>query len=547
MRMLLPALVCWLLAWSSLHGDDIDRTYPLGPQLRVLAQDVDSPTYREWVLKKMLATDLAAEWQREATEDNAEAFLAQHGGKEKVLADAALKRAYERRLQIRERFRDLMRQGFKRHNAAAPFDRGQQAEPAGTLTKVPAGPKVAISAVLPAADAGKFWPRFRGPSGQGLTGLKSLPVTWSKDSDNIVWRVRVPGQGNSSPITWADRIFLTSAGEGGKDRFVHCLNKEDGKLLWSRRVPERPTETGVRDKNGYASATPVTDGERVIAFLGTCGLVCYDFKGNLKWQYDDFRVATTHGTGSSPVLYKDSVILVQDQNRAASIFLAVDKRTGKLLWKQSRDRAMTWSTPVVLRVGTRDELIFAGAEHVKGYDPNTGRELWALKGPTYEVVPAVVFGEGLIYSASGRNGPTLALRPGRGTRASGSGDVTETHLAWRAVRGGPHVPAPIYLDGRLYTVNDFGIATCLDAATGRLMWQERLADRFSASPIEAGGLLYFPAESGVTYVLRAAERFEVVAQNDLGSPILASPAVVDGKLLLRTQEELVCIGPKQKR
>src|SRR5205807_2172782 len=272
----------------------------------------------------------------------------------------------------------------------------------------PAGPKVAISAVLPAADAGKFWPRFRGPSGQGLTGLKSLPVAWSKDSDNIVWRVRVPGQGNSSPITWGDRIFLTSAGEGGKDRFVHCLSKEDGKLLWSRTVPERPTEPSVRDKNGYASATPVTDGERVIAFLGTCGLVCYDFKGNLKWQFDDFRVATTHGTGSR----------------------------------------------------------------------------------------AVVFGNGLIYSASGRNGPTIALRPG------GSGDVTETHLAWRAVRGGPHVPAPIYLDGRLYTVNDFGVVTCHDAATGRLIWQQRLADRFSASPIEAGGLLYFPAESGITYVLK---------------------------------------------
>src|SRR4051794_11466767 len=221
MRLLLPLLVC-LFASSSLRGEAIDRKYPLGPQLCVLAQDIDSPTYREWVLKKMLVTDLAAEWQREATEDNAEAFLAQHGGKEKVLADAELKRAYERRLQIRERFRDLMRQGYKRYNAAAPFDRGQKAEPAGTLTKVPAGPKAAIAAVLPAADAGRYWPRFRGPSGQGLTGLKSLPVTWSKDSDNIVWRTRVPGQGNSSPITWGDRIFLTSAGEGGKDRFVHC-------------------------------------------------------------------------------------------------------------------------------------------------------------------------------------------------------------------------------------------------------------------------------------------------------------------------------------
>src|SRR5262249_34762698 len=163
--------------------------------------------------------------------------------------------------------------------------------------------------------------------------------------------------------------------------------------------------------------------------------------------------------------------------------------------------AMGWSTPLVIRVGGRDELLFAGAETVKGYDPATGAELWSLSGPTYEVIPTVVVGPDLVYCASGRNGPTLALRPG------GSGDVPETHLAWRAVRYGPHVPSPIVVGGRLYTVNDTGIASCLDAATGKLIWVERLPDRFSASPVEAGGLLYFPGESGVTYVLRAADKF----------------------------------------
>src|SRR5262245_29572132 len=332
MRTSLLPLACCLLGWSPLRADEIDKKYPLGPQVRVLAQDAESPSYRELVLKKMLITDLAAEWQREATEDNPESFLAQHGGKTKVLADPDLKRAYKRRVQIRDRFRDLMRQGFKRHNAAAPFDRGQKAEPAGTVTKVPAGPKLAISAVLPAAGAEKQWPRFRGPSGQGLTGLKSLPVTWSKDSNNILWRAKMPGQGNSTPIVWGDHIFLTSANEDGNERFLHCFRKSDGKVLWSRKVPARPTETSVRDKNGYATSTPVTDGERVIAFLGSCGLVCYDFKGELQWQYDEFRISTTHGSGSSPVLYRDSVILMQDQNRSPSIFLALDKRTGKLLW-----------------------------------------------------------------------------------------------------------------------------------------------------------------------------------------------------------------------
>jgi hypothetical protein len=294
----------------------------------------------------------------------------------------------------------------------------------------------------------------------------------------------------------------------------------------------------VRDKNGFASATPVTDGERVTAFLGSCGLVCYDFDGKLVWHYDAMKFDTTHGTGSSPVLYRDLVIFVHDQNRTDSIAVALDKQTGEVRWQTQRKRAMTWSTPVVVRVGDHDELIFAGGETVKGYDPMTGKELWSLSGPTHEVIPVIVVGDSLIFSASGRNGPTIGLRPG------GSGDVTETHFAWRTVRGGPHVPSPILVGGRLYTVNDTGIATCLDAATGQLVWQDRIRDRFSASPIEAGGLMYFASETGITYVLRAGDKMDIVAENDFGTPILASPAVAGGRIILRTQGELVAIGPE---
>jgi outer membrane protein assembly factor BamB len=175
---------------------------------------------------------------------------------------------------------------------------------------------------------------------------------------------------------------------------------------------------------------------------------------------------------------------------------------------------------------------------VRGYDPASGKELWSLKGPTQEVIPAIVVGKELIYSASGRNGPTLALRPG------GAGDVTATHLAWRAVRGGPHVPTPAYTKGRLYTANDTGIFSCLDAVTGKLIYQERISDRFAASPIVAGDLLFFPSETGTTYVIRAGDTLEVIARNDLGAPILASPAVVDGRIYLRTDRELVCIGSR---
>ncbi len=197
---------------------------------------------------------------------------------------------------------------------------------------------------------------------------------------------------------------------------------------------------------------------------------------------------------------------------------------------------MTWTTPVVVHVGGHDELVIAGAESVRGYNPATGKERWSLRGPTREVIPAIVIGKDLLYSASGRNGPTLGLRPG------GKGDVTATHLVWRAVRGGPHVPTPALVHGRLYTANDTGIVSCLDAATGKLIYLERLDDQFSASPVVVGDLLYFPAESGITYVVRAGNRLDVVAANDLGAPILASPAVVDGRLYLRTAEGLVCIG-----
>jgi outer membrane protein assembly factor BamB len=533
-----PALLLALCLASSavLGADDIDQKYPLGPQLKVLAEDVKSDSYRKLVTEKMLSTDLAAEWQRVATEDNAEGFLEKHGGKDMVLADPDLKRAYQRRVGIREQFLALMRDGYKRYKQVPPFDKGARAEPAGTVTRQGAAGKAELAVVPPAPDAERHWPRFRGPSGQGLTGKSGLPVRWDKDGTGIAWRVKVPGHGNSSPVVWGDRIFLTSADAKGQERSVLCYGRADGRLLWERKVPPRTPEPGVRDKNGYASATPVTDGERVVAFLGSCGLVCYDFDGNLQWHYDKLRFRTTHGTGSSPLLYRDRVFFIQEQNQADTVFVALDKRTGQLLWERPRAKAMGWSTPVVVHVGDHDELLFAGGETIKGYDPATGKELWSLSGPTHEVIPAVVVGKDLVYCASGRNGPTLALRLG------GSGDVTATHLAWRAVRYGPHVPSPILVGGRLYTVNDTGIASCLDAATGKLIWVERISDRFSASPVEAGGLLYFPSESGITYVLRAADKFEVVAKNDLGAGILASPAVVDHQLLLRTQEELVCIG-----
>jgi outer membrane protein assembly factor BamB len=512
--------------------------YPLDDQLRILAEDIESANYRALITEKMLATDLAAEWQRVATADNPESFLAKHGGKDKVLADLDLRQAYEERVQIRNRFLDLMREGYKRYKQTPPFDKGETAELAGTMTKAAAGKAIYLAPVPPAPGSENNWPRFRGPTGQGLTRASSLPTEWDSSGTNIVWQTPVPGEGNSSPIIWDNRIFVTSSTADGTERFVHCFDRRDGRQLWTQSAPKQPPETGVRDKNGYASATPVTDGQRVVAFFGTCGLVCLDLDGNRLWSYNNFKVSTGHGPGSSPIIYNDLVILAQDQNQADSIFIALDKQSGELRWQSSRPRAMTWSSPIIVKVGDHDELIVSGGKSVKGYEPTTGRELWSLTGPTEEVIPTVAVGPTMLFSASGRNGPTIALRPG------GSGDVTETHLAWRTVRGGPHVPSLILVRDRIFVVNDTGIASCMDAATGKMVWQQRIRDTFSASPVEAGGLVYFPSESGVTYILRAADKFEIVATNDLMSPILASPAVCDSQLFLRTKSDLFCIGEK---
>jgi outer membrane protein assembly factor BamB len=528
-------LACLLLG-TALWADEIDAKYPLDPVLKVLSEDVKNPKYRQLVLEKMLSTDLASEWQRVETADNPESFLKKHGGKETVLADPDLKRAYDRRVQIRTDFLDLMREGYKNHKQAAPFDKGAKAEISGTTIRNTSGSTLALTTIFPATGAEANWPCFRGPSQQGHISQKELVTKWDKEGTNILWRTTVPGAGNSSPVVWRDRVFLTSASEMGKERFVHCFARKDGRLLWSVKAPERPPEPGVRDKNGFASATPVVDGERVISFLGSCGLVCHDFEGKLLWHYADMTFKTTHGTGSSPILYKDLVILVQDQNQTESVCLALNKKTGQKVWQNKRPRAMTWSTPVLVRVGDRDELIFAGAETVKGYEPATGKELWTFRGPTSEVVPMIVVGKHLIYSASGRNGPTIALRPG------GEGDITEKALVWRSVRNGPHVPSPILVGGHLYTFNDLGVATCLDAETGDLVWQQRINDRFSASPIATDDLIYVPGESGITYVIRPGKKLDVISRNDLGVPILASLAVVDNQILLRTQTELVCIG-----
>jgi len=306
-------------------------------------------------------------------------------------------------------------------------------------------------------EARKFWPQWRGPSGQGRVEGSGFPDRWS-DTENVRWKVEVPGRGQSSPIVRKDRIFLTTS-YGGERRTVLCFRRDDGKLLWEAAAPPPDSIEHVQRKNSYATATPATDGERVYALFGNTGLIAVDFNGKQVWHYGFGATSNYHGPGGSPLLYRDRVILYQDQGqslgrsqspgqRAGSFVAAIDAKTGRQLWKTPRQEGVGWGTPITIRAGGRDEIIVSSQNAVRAYDPDTGRELWSARGNTMEVIPTPAVGHGLVFCPSGRAGPTLAIRPG------GSGDVTATHIAWQTPRGSPFVPSPLVYGDHLYLVND---------------------------------------------------------------------------------------------
>ena len=388
-------------------------------------------------------------------------------------------------------------------------------------------------------EAAQYWSRWRGPSGQGLTAATGYPDTWSA-TQNVAWKVPVAGRGNSSPIVWADRIFVTTAYDGGRRVSVLAFRRSDGGRLWEGFAPTGRTDNYSHYKNGQASATPATDGQRVYAYFGSRGLVAFDMNGKLVWHRDLGEIDAYHGTAGSPLLYKDRLILYQDQGRGSFIG-AFDTRTGQPLWRTNRDASVGWGTPIAIRVADHDEIIVSGETKVQAYDPDTGRELWRCGGNMWEVIPTPVVGYGMVFCSSGRAGPTLAIRPG------GKGDVTRSNLVWSSPRGSPFVPSPILYGEYIYMVNDMAsIVTCLEATTGRTMWQGRLGvaqrEGFSASPVAVDGKVFFTNDDGETFVLRAGPKFEIVNVNRIGESTLASPALVDGRWYIRTDRNLMAIG-----
>ncbi|MSQ93900.1 MAG: hypothetical protein EXR98_05005 [Gemmataceae bacterium] len=384
------------------------------------------------------------------------------------------------------------------------------------------------------------WPAWRGPERSGHTKETGLPTQWSAKS--VVWKTALPGQGQSSPVVWGDRIFLTAALDKGKKRIVFCVDRTKGNILWQEVAWEGVPEPS-HPMNGWASATCATDGERVIAFFGKGGLHCFSVDGKKLWSRDLGAFPGPWGTSACPLIVGDNVVQNCDSTKGSHL-LAVDKRTGKDVWKTPRpdyDKG-GWSSPILVDAGTRKEIILNGEREVIGYDPETGKQLWTCKSFAGRGEPTVTPGIGNVYVINGISGDIYSVKLG------GSGNVTKSHMIWhtpRKVRRDE--PSPI-LVGKYLVVSDMdGIVTCYDSNTGTPLWKERLRGReFTASPIAAGGLVYFLDDAGVTTVLEPGPTFKLIAENSVGAAsseiFRASLTPAHGQILARSQTHLYCIG-----
>jgi outer membrane protein assembly factor BamB len=382
------------------------------------------------------------------------------------------------------------------------------------------------------------WPEWRGPRTDGTSLESNIPTTWSS-TQNIRWKTEIPGKGHSSPIVWNDRIFLTTCIENSLDRQLLCLDRASGTILWTRTVLKAPLEQK-HNLNSYSSATPATDGKYIwVAFFErpVIQLVCYDFDGREIWRKSPGEFHSVHGFCSSPVLYKNMVILNCDQDAPADI-VAYDRASGNEIWRAPRpNQTRSYCTPLIRTLAGREQLMLSGTKCVASYDANTGKELWRIDGPTEQFVASLVETKGIVFLTGGF--PTFHLL---GIDPSGSGNVTHTKVLWHDHRGASYVPSPIAAGDYFFVVSDDGIASCWEARSGKQMWKHRLGAHHSASPVSAGGNLYFTSDDGDTYVFAASPEFHLLSTNPISEQVRASPAISAGDIFLRGDRHLFCIG-----
>lgn len=403
-----------------------------------------------------------------------------------------------------------------------------------------------VSTVARAED----WPRFRGPTGQGVSTEQKVPTEWAADK-NVAWKTPIPGEGWSSPIVWGDRVFVTCATDAGRSCHVICLNASNGQIVWDREVFQQELRRK-EGKNSYATPTPVTDGERVYAFFGSGSAAAVDFDGKVVWTNTDNVFYSQHGFGASPILYRDLLIMPFDGSNPGDdkligwkkawdggFIVALDTKTGKQRWKAKRGLSrLAHVTPMIAHVGDRDQLLSGAGDVVQGFDPDTGERIWSVHSQGEGVTPSLVLGDGVVYSSSGFEAETIrAIRLDPAAR----GDVTKTHIAWEQKRAVPTQPSFVHHDGLLYSIKENGIALCMDGKTGEVIWQERLEGSYSASPVVAAARIYYLAENGDTTVIEAGRAFKQIAMNSLEGQCQASPAISKGRILIRSDKHLFCI------
>ncbi|MHC4403233.1 MAG: outer membrane protein assembly factor BamB family protein [Planctomycetota bacterium] len=403
------------------------------------------------------------------------------------------------------------------------------------------------------------WPRFRGPTGQGVSSETNLPLHWSPTS-NLVWKTAIPGIGWSSPIVWDDRVFLTSTTEDGVSCRVFCVDRSSGQTVWNREVFRQVPQHKER-KNSHATPTPVTDGERVYVVFSSGGIAALNFDGSVAWTYRGVKFYSRHGLGASPIVHKNLFIMPFDgSNRVAeagrwpnntdeeklgwripwdkAFILALHVKTGKRVWTAKRGMSrVAHVTPNILEVDGKTQLVSIAGDAIQGFDPETGARIWSVYSEGEGVTSGFAVGDGLIFSASGYTDHVL-----RAVRTGGKGEVTESHVVWEARRGVPSQSSLLYVKPHLYGVSDGGVATCYQGANGKIVGQNRIGGKHCASPVLADGHIYFLSESGETVIMKAGPQLEIIARNTIQARCQASIAVSQGRLFIRSDRYLFCIG-----
>ncbi len=411
--------------------------------------------------------------------------------------------------------------------------------------------------IMTSARAGN-WPAWRGPLGTGVSSEKELPLNWSTN-ENVRWRTPLPERGNSTPIVWDNRVFVTQATDKAGGRTLICFDRADGKLVWQAGVTVTDKEL-THETNPYCSASPVTDGERVIASFASGGLVCYDLNGTELWRRDLGLQRHIWGNGASPIIHGDLCILNFGPGER-TFLIALDKRTGRTIWQvdepggQSGEKLPgggkpdwigSWSTPIVVTVNGREELIHAWPKRVVALAPQTGKELWTCQGLNALVYTSPLYSDGMVVAMGGFMGASLAVK------ADGSGDVTATHRLWQHPKTKQRIGSGVITGNYIYILNDPGVAECFELRTGKLVWEERLkgpaakSDSWS-SMLLAEDKLYVVNQGGDSFVLKASPKFEVLATNSIPETTMASLAMSNGEIFIRTHKNLWCIGKTKPR